>query len=886
MPRRPLLLVSLLLAFPAAAGAAAKRPDLVVAKASLGTGTASVTVRNAGHRAAPATTARFTVLLASGGQTLADVRIKKLGAGKAATVVAGFAAPAEPGTHAVSVCADALKQVRETREGNDCRAAGQLIVATPPTPTPGPTETPAATTTPTATPTAIPGNAPDLVATDVSDPPSEVPEGGQFSLHDTVADTGFPAGASTTRFYLSPDGPKSLQERRTTGVSLTDVVMGGYRDVPALAPGAGSSDTTPTLVTVPVGTRAGTYYVLACADDREAVAESDEGDNCVFATHPENGVEKPSLVKVIPEQTPDGATQEYRMDTESQTFDPMVPIDPSACGTTVSGSFATVDGAIASAQAFLDQKAPDAMAAFKASPEYDDTLALQQSAQAAIVAGAPAAALAALLRAHELEPTESSHLINAAPIATGLGMPAQALAFLDGARRLDDPDHPAMGLRREAVALANRGEALAHLGRYTEAETALKAALDQEPLLSEAQASLAMVELCGKQNVLAALDRVKLAAVRVGPKEPDDSLGRASVLRHVDFPALPAQAAADADFWVAFGQQLNAESSAQASAQSAKQGQIDAAYPAWSPAQRDRYLSLLKRIGAAKSLPDIKAKRATLDAALMSAQQDSVDFWVVKYTQFLQESDQICTGSNDPNCFDDQMTARCKPATNMAHQAWLDHMDAGYAAAKDYYAALSRRISGLAANFADPNAYGLAMLMIQREEINAMIEVVDPAKAWTQYAKIHQRDCIDPVEDTPPAPPVATAPDGPGGCPDLLKPITAIFEAGPAKVKITCEQIKVEISSSVTPWIKAFAEVAYKFKGEQFTLVTGAKAELQAGVSKGSFKSGLYTVVDSHGIRDVGWRVGPSFDVSNGAVQFTAKDEIDISIVGAALPGL
>jgi subtilase family serine protease len=48
--------------------------------------------------------------------------------------------------------------------------------------------------------------------------------------------------------------------------------------VPALA--AGASSTGNTMVKVPSGTAAGSYYLLACSDDLEAVAESDESNNC------------------------------------------------------------------------------------------------------------------------------------------------------------------------------------------------------------------------------------------------------------------------------------------------------------------------------------------------------------------------------------------------------------------------------------------------------------------------------------------------------------------------------------------------------------------------------------------------------------------------------
>ena len=56
------------------------------------------------------------------------------------------------------------------------------------------------------------------------------------------------------------------------------MLLTGTRSVPALAPGGQSQGTV--NVTVPVGTAAGTYFLIACADDLGVVQESQEGNNC------------------------------------------------------------------------------------------------------------------------------------------------------------------------------------------------------------------------------------------------------------------------------------------------------------------------------------------------------------------------------------------------------------------------------------------------------------------------------------------------------------------------------------------------------------------------------------------------------------------------------
>ena len=52
--------------------------------------------------------------------------------------------------------------------------------------------------------------------------------------------------------------------------------------MPSLAPGAQSAGTV--SVKVPNAMATGNYFVLACADDGNVVAESNEGNNCVAST--------------------------------------------------------------------------------------------------------------------------------------------------------------------------------------------------------------------------------------------------------------------------------------------------------------------------------------------------------------------------------------------------------------------------------------------------------------------------------------------------------------------------------------------------------------------------------------------------------------------------
>jgi subtilase family serine protease len=68
------------------------------------------------------------------------------------------------------------------------------------------------------------------------------------------------------RFYLSTN----------TLLDSPDVEIGS-RSVAAIA--AGASDSASTTLTLPVSTPTGTYFILAKADDDEAVAETSETNN-------------------------------------------------------------------------------------------------------------------------------------------------------------------------------------------------------------------------------------------------------------------------------------------------------------------------------------------------------------------------------------------------------------------------------------------------------------------------------------------------------------------------------------------------------------------------------------------------------------------------------
>ena len=167
------------------------------------------------------------------------------GASSTGTVTVTVSTNTALGVYYLLACADDMKVVGETNEGNNCTASGDTVQVT----------------------------AADLTESSVSNPPAAVAFGGSFSVTDTVTNQGgVGAGASTTRYYLSTDGAKDAGDK----------LLSGARSVPALGVGASSAGTA--TVTVPTNTALGVYYLVVCADDMKVVGETNEGNNCTASS--------------------------------------------------------------------------------------------------------------------------------------------------------------------------------------------------------------------------------------------------------------------------------------------------------------------------------------------------------------------------------------------------------------------------------------------------------------------------------------------------------------------------------------------------------------------------------------------------------------------------
>jgi hypothetical protein len=190
------------------------------------------------------------------------------------------------GSYYLLACADDTQVIAEGNEALNCMASTSKINVT--------------------------AVAPDLIETAVGNPPWNANAGSSFSVWDTVKNQGnASAPASITRYYLS------LDTSRGSG----DVLLTGSRSVLAL--GVNGTNSGNVTVTIPSNTPSGSYYLLACADDTQVVAEGNETNNCKASTYKVNltGVGVPASPSgVVAPQPPTLVSPSGTITTRTPTY--------------------------------------------------------------------------------------------------------------------------------------------------------------------------------------------------------------------------------------------------------------------------------------------------------------------------------------------------------------------------------------------------------------------------------------------------------------------------------------------------------------------------------------------------------------------------------------
>lgn len=737
---------------------------------------------------------------------------------------------------------------------------------------------------------------PDLQVTKVSVDKTTITEGARIKVTHTVANRGkAPAGASVSHFYLTTDVQRSLADRRASTTnprsSLVDIRLQGEKPVKAIKPGKSLGATAVSLA-VPIGTPPGRYTVLACADDRGTVAESDEKDNCKAA-----GAlavkEAPGSDDLWVQQFADTARWP---DDETGSLRWMKAF----CDVAYPVRRLTLSAALTSAESFLKDKAgANVLEKVAQSGEADTAEEAQDMAAAAVVGGSPGLALAALLRAHRLDPRSGDHLVNAAGVATSVGLPNEALAFLDAAVGRNFL-RPIAGISQQAVSLVTRGQALMATGRHSLARAAFQGAKQLAPILSEADAGLASVEACEGDDQ-AAMRLARRSRVRSedpdrpeNPEEPtpmlDTSKGQALALRQLPLPQTSDVGSIRHDEYDAIQDSLLDEIQERNQEQTELEQHLRDTDADREPAEIDRRKGIIFLVYSVGDDGAVEEARAAVDAKVDELVEHKEAFWgggtgeaPYLYDDFADQARAACAGGGPQNCFEVEMNIRCRPALDDEHGEWRVMMQELQVLSDELLAIMSERMSGLAANLENPDAHRLVMLTIEDTENAIYSGLVQQAQQWTHYEKLFRDHCVEPkpasVWPDPPTAPGATGKT----CKEAFDKLSFKVTMGFSTVKINCEEIEQGFSTKIIPLINLYLDVKYEWRTGKMTVWAGVKGSVgdPLGVVDAGFKSGLYITSDRNGdIADVGWKVGRSVEVTAGVIEWEAdKDEIPFSFM-------
>lgn len=749
---------------------------------------------------------------------------------------------------------------------------------------------------------------PDLSVLSLADPPGKRPAGGGFFLDETVRNEGATADASVVRAYLSFDAVRDSDDLRLTG----------QRKVAKLRKSATSSASTALLI--PMNTPAATYHLIACADDKKQVQESNESNNCTtsattidvtaldvdFNASAEASDLTGSLSNISIGRSLEGTVQELK------THRPFLCPKGGPAPAQVAG-----EDAVGATRAFLVSVVGEqVMTDFENHPMTATAEAARETAVAAMNAELPGAALAAMITAIVRDPASANNYINAAALATDVGRADLALGLLDAGRMQAERGASPMGIDFRAVSLANQGKALIDQRRWSEAQAVLTEALRIDPRLSEASGLLGQVLLClGKTAkaagfVLGALTRTPVddpgfpgqaepvvpVVVEEGGPGPKDDLTRLPLEKVLDLsqgtaePTLPAVdvPASAADMAKSF-QVFSDAGGAFFSRSDARLGEL-------SPIL-DRYYA-----------PDVDREPIEdwrydhlYDAALEWWKEPTLAPLAEERAERLERLRAV--DFEFPDKQGSTPAEQCRlmqEAAQSSHTRWRAEWLGLHQATNDLYERAYPFWTGIVSNVSDPDGRRLLELQIEGLADHMLTEPILEAQGWATGLTIFYDPAIGCSPDgSAGAPPDDPTFDPTEGCPSALKGVKVSFDSSfdltsdPAvplpertklkvKAELSCESLKVEYAVPVFNLLGAFASISTSFKSGTTTIFMGGSA---SGGPLGGVKSGLYFrfgegVGVKGGVIDVGWRVEVSGGASAGPIKYEfAKDSMDFSFV-------
>lgn len=555
----------------------------------------------------------------------------------------------------------------------------------------------------------------------------------------------------------------------------------------------------------------------------------------------------------------------------------------------------TFAGARAEVRAYLDAQMTDRpTAAWEALVAQNDSDLLDDAAAVAFADQRYAGALAASLRAYELDPGDAVHLSNAAAAANLLDRPEWAIAFATEAATAGPAQ--SIGVRQEAVRLVNLGHAWALKRQFGNALTALRQAAAVDPKSQAVQAELGAVLAC-QGDKAGALPHIRRSLRTDGASDPivdefeDESMRRSridsstvfdlsgGVEQELVLPYLPASwgelaGSARAIFGGSNYYERENEAVKQRSFDLADQrqqleAQLRAAQANASPTQIRRTDDILSRIGT-------HADQALIEARKTFAEVDADTF-----------GPNSCDGmfTSHPFCAVDGSSYSCANSQAVFSE-YERRMETHLSALATYHDAAAQHLSGLQAQLSDPVAHELAGVIAEQEFAFRVWAVTSNLRQTADMFHHYNEDWEDKEADDPPCETVVSTADmrevnttrtaaplcGPDSPASKLN-LNLDFEV--VAVQVNCEQWSVEATRDVA-WLEAFAKYEASFGNNGATLNIGVRA----GAGGASFDSGLYVQYDAQGkVVDYGWQVGPELE-AGGVVSISAyEDKVKISFM-------
>ena len=520
----------------------------------------------------------------------------------------------------------------------------------------------------------------------------------------------------------------------------------------------------------------------------------------------------------------------------------------------------------------------------------------ERLAAAAMLNGSSKGALAALLAARSKHPKDPLLLIDASVALLNLNRPAEALAFLDRARKLKPRRLASHGLSTTAVLRANRAAALVALQKPTLAMADARAALRSSPWLVEARETLGTALLCANRasealcEFRAAMKRPlepgeeRLACVGVRKTPTDADMGDLSTGKDGVFPPIGYPPAADkAESYPPYYNQLDAALSTKSNERTARAQALAPLHARFfatkEPAEVLRTTDLrnaINRLATAPATTAALAHAQALQAQIDALAQDDL----AKTT----EAEIQCMGSVDPNC----VRSKCRPVVLQNHAVFMNRQTQLEATMRGLWKSTHRRMDALRQNIGNPVENELAGIDIDTIGDGWWAAIIDGARPMAATETSLKPLCLTPIVE-PPADDVA-APDKqkPNPCPPALEKLSVGGDLGKGLIEealpgekvgfgwsINCSEVEVSGSWSPLPLLSGFGKLSQSFRDGSATLVLGSKGKGPFGLE---FTSEVHITVSRDGsIQDAGWRVGPKGP-------FGKSDIVDIPFVKSAAP--